>query len=409
MNEEKKARIIDECLDAVLQNRLTEENCLERYPELKEDLKAVFLASRIMQEFSGPQFSTQQKSLQKNKLMFKLANRDEIVTKSPLFRYRLQNIKRRFGMTWVIIVTTILSLISGAGVVYASNTALPGEMLYPVKTWVEEVQLTLSPDAVDINLLKNFADHRVEELVALDEAGELTNIDGLLVNYQNQTMLMTALMARVEAKNPDVAIRLRAEVSNQLQEHARIIEGYLQIYGEGDPLHERLRIMLQTNTQTRLRINEEPVIVEHVDQSKIEPEISGESAVLPESESGFQNQNQNRVVNLPDEFLQDGALKFQFRFDQNLVGDVYAEVAGKFYDCLVEGALVTCDLTGVSGTGKLNLYQNDSNLLLYSFDYDHDFSYLWKGTKESGGSQTQEQGNPDNGNGSSENGQKGMK
>ena len=41
-------------------------------------------------------------------------------------------------MTWVIIVTTLLSLVSGAGVVYASNDALPGEALYPVKTWVGE-------------------------------------------------------------------------------------------------------------------------------------------------------------------------------------------------------------------------------------------------------------------------------
>lgn len=312
-------------------------------------------------------------------------------------------------MTWVIIVTTFLSLISGAGVVYASNSALPGEMLYPVKTWVEDTQLTLSPDTIDIMLLEKFSDKRIGELVALAEKGQWENIGGLVESYQNRNQLMMALIAQIEAQNPDEAVRLRAELNNRLQEHARIIEGFLQIDGKNDPVQDRLRVMLQTNEQTRLRINRETAVVEPVETLESTPDLLKTPAVLPGPETKFQNQNQNRVVDLPDEFLQNGALKFQFRFDRILEGGVYVEVAGTRYDCLVEGALVTCDVTGVPGVGKLNLFQHDSNLLLYSYNYDHNYSYLWEGTKESGSSQTQKQGNPESGNGSPENSQNGMK
>jgi len=80
-------------------------------------------------------------------------------------------------MTWVVIVTTILSLISGAGAVYASSDALPGDTLYPVKTWVEDVQLAIAPEDVDAGLLIRFAEHRVEEAIELIHEGRFKDLD----------------------------------------------------------------------------------------------------------------------------------------------------------------------------------------------------------------------------------------
>ena len=58
-------------------------------------------------------------------------------------------------MTWVIIVTTVISLVSGAGAVYASRDALPGDVLYPVKTWVENFEETSGLDDF-IDTLEDF-------------------------------------------------------------------------------------------------------------------------------------------------------------------------------------------------------------------------------------------------------------
>jgi hypothetical protein len=40
-------------------------------------------------------------------------------------------------MTWILIITTLVTLLSGGGIVYTSGDALPGEALYPIKTIVE--------------------------------------------------------------------------------------------------------------------------------------------------------------------------------------------------------------------------------------------------------------------------------
>jgi len=402
-----KAKIIDECLEAISEGQLTEENCLNRYPALKNDLMDVFFVVKLVKEFDYPELSSLKKGQNKNNLLFKLADRNNDVTKPLQVRYRWQNMKRRFSMSWIIIVTTILSLISGTGVVYASNSSLPGETLYPLKTWVEEAQLTLAPDSLDVFLLKKFSNNRIIELIAMDQAGNSSVIDALLENYQNKTESMMGLIARIKVKNPDEAIRLRAEIDSQLREHARIIEEHLLNYEESDPQIMPLRAMLQTNSQTRLRINEEPLVEEPPTLEEIDSEPTETPEVLPDPQ--FQNQNQNRVIDLPEELLEDGVLKFRFRFEHDFTGFAFAEVDGKFYDCMVNGDDVICDLTGVPGNGKLNLYQKDSNLLLYSFEFDHDYNYLWEGTKESGGTQTQDPENPERGKGASGNGQGGRK
>ena len=70
-------------------------------------------------------------------------------------------------MAWVIIVTTLLSLVSGAGAVYASGEALSGDILYPVKMWTENVQLAIAPDDIDVDLYAQFNDDRIEEAAKL--------------------------------------------------------------------------------------------------------------------------------------------------------------------------------------------------------------------------------------------------
>jgi len=409
MIEKKKAKIINECLDAVIQDRHSEEECLRLFPELKQDLLVAFTVSRYLHNIQAPQITPQRMSQMKDHLMFKLADRGNSVTNFSPFRYRWQNIKRRFAMTWVIIVSTIISLISGAGVVYASNTALPGDMLFPVKTWVEDVQLSLSPDVVDLKLYEEFTGHRVKELVALADMGKFDNIDELVGGYQNRAELLARLMAKIEAKNPDEAAKLRNELETKLQEQARIIEGIIENISETAdlPLQDRLREMLQTNTQTRLRIQDKVMVLGPVVEPVETPDVNETPEVLPTDDAQYQNQN--RVRNNPVEYLEDGALKFQFRFSQVIETGVYAEVAGMNYPCSIDGAVVTCDLTGVPGVGKLNLYHLNSNLLLYSCDYDHNYEYLWEGTKESGGTENQEQGSPDSGEGSHDNGQNGKK
>jgi len=403
MNERRKAQLIDECLDAVIEGMYSESDCFMRYPEIQQELLDAFYSFRQFHSAETPQLSTEKMRRIKKNILFNLPDRDMVVTKPSGLRYRWQNTKRRFAMTWVIIVTTILSLLSGAGAVYASNDALPGEFLYPVKTWVEDVQLVLSPDDVDVELSGIFASRRIEELLALIEEGDLEDLDELVDGYHNRTELMTQLIAQIKARNPEEAIRLRLDLETKLQEHALIIETLIDDEPAEDelPLQDRLRVMLQTNMQTRLRINEEEVEVpEESDELNVddsaEVESSEEEAGGDQEKNQYQNQNQNKVVYSSDEYLENGSLFFQFKFADSLEDDVYGEVDGTLYDCSVDGSMVTCGLTGSAGKGILRLYNLRTHELLYSYDYDHDYEYLWGGTKE-GGNENQERGETDHG------------
>ena len=120
----------------------------------------------------------------------------------------------------------------------------------------------------------------------------------------------------------------------------------------------------------------------------------------------YENQNRNRVEYASDEIVENGALFFQFRFTDSLANGVYAEVDGLMYACSVNNDLVTCNLSGSKGNGTLKLFDLKTNELLYSYEYQHNYEYLWAGTKE-GGTENQQQGNPDSGGGNSDNGKGG--
>ncbi len=77
------------------------------------------------------------------------------------------------------IISALLILITlaggaGAGTVYAAQSSMPADALYPVKTWSENARLELaaSPEK-DIDLLLEFANRRIEEMLVLAEEGTL--------------------------------------------------------------------------------------------------------------------------------------------------------------------------------------------------------------------------------------------
>jgi hypothetical protein len=140
---------------------MSREECKQKYPGLAEELQAIFSSSEMLSSMQFPEINPLYIRKQKIKLVQKLPDRENLVTKPQGHRYIKQkyqpNLNRRFNMTWVLIVAAILSLVSGAGVVYASKDALPGDVLYPVKTWVEDFQETSGLDDF-IDSLEDYID-----------------------------------------------------------------------------------------------------------------------------------------------------------------------------------------------------------------------------------------------------------
>lgn len=78
----------------------------------------------------------------------------------------------------------VFSLAFGATAAYASEAALPGDVLYGVKRGVEDVQLVLSTTAAgDSALVEHFADRRVDEIEALTGRGRWDDAERALQAY----------------------------------------------------------------------------------------------------------------------------------------------------------------------------------------------------------------------------------
>ena len=381
MNEKRRARIIGDCIEMVQIGQMGKSDCTRKYSNLADELNSAFLSVEAISSIAFSKTDPLYQRKRKINLMQKLPDRENIVTKRLDHRYRLQNLKRRFVMTWVVIVTTILSLISGAGAVYASSDALPGDTLYPVKTWVEDVQLAIAPEDVDVGLLIRFAEHRVQEAVELIHEGRFEDLDKAADGYQNHTELLTQSMARVEAENPEEAIKLHLKLEEKLKEQARLMEAYVEDGEKTGHLHIQIQEMLETNTKLSQRINENQeaaeIEMEGLDETEGAPSTASNAGEMDSEETRGQNGGGNFSLEINEE----GALTVGLG---GKGGDgVYAEINGTRFDCAVDGDTAACNINGAPEKGNVNIYNKKTNQLLYSYEYA--FAYAWAGEKNDNG------------------------
>lgn len=147
---------------------------------------------------------------------------------SPSGRHRLVHAPRWRRRTAAALVAAVLVLASGAGTVWAAQSALPGDVLYPVKRASESVRLALARDpGAKARLHLELADRRLEELRALLErrrAGEAVDIGAAMRAFEAEIAGTEADVERGAALGQDLAA-LVAHVMERIEAHlARLAE-----------------------------------------------------------------------------------------------------------------------------------------------------------------------------------------
>jgi hypothetical protein len=104
--------------------------------------------------------------------------------------------KLRFS-TLTIAVLLIFSILgSGVITVSAAQGSLPGEQLYPLKTWVEDVRLALTFNATQkLELHLEFAANRLEEVAALEDLGLPHSTDQIAEDFSRHIQDASQLIA----------------------------------------------------------------------------------------------------------------------------------------------------------------------------------------------------------------------
>ena len=157
----KKEEILANCIEEVRSGKSTVEDCIKRYPALGKELRAMLeIAVSIKPEETSPSAE------------FKARARLHLfdAEKQPAAVKTTNHFRNWFALTPVKVTASVLLVVLifaavGGGTVYAAQSSTPGDILYPVKTGAENIQLTLTTSPVaKARLYLQLAQKRINEM-----------------------------------------------------------------------------------------------------------------------------------------------------------------------------------------------------------------------------------------------------
>lgn len=184
---EKIEIILTNCIQDIRSGRYTLGQCLDRYPARRQELEPLLKMALYIQKPADFRLDPDYKQSAKAQLLQQIRTTKPKKERSisALFSFGLpsQMVWARIAIAVAIGVIVISML--GGGTAYASQSSLPGEILYPVKTGTEDVRLRMAgnnTEKADLNL--EFARTRLTEMSKL--ANRNSDKVGLAVNgYRN--------------------------------------------------------------------------------------------------------------------------------------------------------------------------------------------------------------------------------
>ena len=225
------ANMLAECLDWIDREGGTVGQAASRYPKHQEELIEILETIEQINKHTvvvpRPEFQAAAKKRMKNLIHArqKAVTADQNVTFSRPIRHKRRNTQntglRRLSMSWLIVLITAASLLlGGGGVAYASTDALPGDGLYPVKTLVQDVELALSGDEGDIDLLVGFLSENIDEMNQLADQGRWDDLEAGLGQYQENLDALAQTRSRVSYLDAPSEEALNTRLQQELHTHS---------------------------------------------------------------------------------------------------------------------------------------------------------------------------------------------
>jgi hypothetical protein len=173
--------------EAVERGDVTLEACLLQHPEFKDDLLGMIYLTQKIQAISLPEPDLRFRSAARQRILTTLKAHQPVTFENQL-RHVLQNIRlfsiRRPAMAIAIVLALVLSLMGGS-IGYASQGAIPGDFLYPLKLQVEELKLAAASNEMDENLYYRFAKERVDEGLEAVKQGRYEDIPAAMRGFES--------------------------------------------------------------------------------------------------------------------------------------------------------------------------------------------------------------------------------
>jgi hypothetical protein len=193
--------ILVQCIEDIKAGRSSIEDCLDRYPSLREQLEPLL---RIASAIPGPPDVKPSPyfKIKARVWLMEQIHGGRTAPRWPWSRYNIQarpiTYIKRFSTSMASVILAVVLAVSalGAGTAYASQSSLPGDTLYPVKLATEQAGMILVQDDVArAERALSFANKRATEMEALAEKGRPQDLN-LAVEKYSYALNMT--LAEIE-------------------------------------------------------------------------------------------------------------------------------------------------------------------------------------------------------------------
>ncbi|MCL0058660.1 hypothetical protein M1O47_03160 [Dehalococcoidia bacterium] len=191
------SNVLEECLERLLRNGETVEQCLERHPEQSTELESLLKTALDVRKASAVQPSAEFKARARYQFHLALAE--------------LKPVRRLWGWEWrprwlTAAAIILVVLLAGSGMGVATYHSMPGQLLHPMRLTAEEIWLArIPPGIARAEIHRELATRRVAEIVYLaereDRSAKIERVAQRLY-YHLATIESLAAAERVVAMTP---------------------------------------------------------------------------------------------------------------------------------------------------------------------------------------------------------------
>jgi hypothetical protein len=208
----KLDQILMDCIQAIEEKGWTIEECLRRYPHLRQDLGPMLEAAIRLKDvrsvepsrrFKRETLGRMQLRLQASRRPPKTASFQRRMTSegvAPRARIRPQK-RSALQSALPVLVGAFVFISMVGGFTYAADAANPGDALYQVDKVIEQVQIRLTPSTEGrTKLFLDFASERIDEAFALLEKGRSDQVIVALQGYEESIHAAETILENVAGK-----------------------------------------------------------------------------------------------------------------------------------------------------------------------------------------------------------------
>jgi len=188
--------VLHHCISQILDKDKSIEACLNRYPGRQSQLEPLLHLTVRLQKAHAVQAPVDFRLVAAARMKNMIANRRQPTLRPPLWEFWidlarglqrwLKQGQRQFERLALVGILLVVALLATNNVVTASQRALPGDALYPLKRSFETLQLSISAnDLNEARLLITYSRRRISEIksIAQEEQPAVHSVDEPLHNY----------------------------------------------------------------------------------------------------------------------------------------------------------------------------------------------------------------------------------